>query len=103
MSEVNSGKIKCRKCKAEADVVLNRSGNPCKMCEKCLDYHKEYNKWWLANESIENHAARMKTMGDKYRFDEVYRERKIKAATLFSPHLFETNEERKFVASYENL
>ncbi len=84
MSEENSKKVKCTRCKAEVDVVLNRFGNPCKKCAKCRNYHREYNQWWLANESPDHHAARMKKLSDKYSNDEVYRERKIKAATNYS-------------------
>jgi DNA polymerase II small subunit/DNA polymerase delta subunit B len=84
MSEENSGKVKCTRCKSEADVFLNSFGKPCKNCEKCLRYQREYNRRWFANESSDHHAARMKTLSDKYWNDEVYRERKIKAAILFS-------------------
>ena len=84
MSEVNSGKIKCKRCKAEADVVLNRSGKPCTMCEKCLSYHRGYNRRRVANESTDHHAARMKTLANKYWSDDVYREYKIKAAIAYS-------------------
>ena len=84
MSEVTSGKIKCSRCKEEADVILNRFGGHCKICEKCRNYHKEYNRRWYANESPDHHAARMKTLSDKHWTDEVYRECRIKAAIAYS-------------------
>ncbi len=84
MSEVNAGKIKCKRCKAEADVVLNRSGKPCTMCEKCLIYHRGYNRRWLAYESADHRAAKLKTLADKYWSDEVHSEFKIKAAIAYS-------------------
>ena len=84
MFEVNSGKIDCKRCKAAAVVGLNRFGKPSTMCEKCRNYHREYNRRWTANESADHHAARKKTQSDKYWSDEVYREYKINAALAFS-------------------
>ena len=84
MSEETSKKIKCARCKAEVAAGLNRFGKPCTMCEKCRNYHREYNRKWTANESADHRAARRKTQSDKCWSDEVYREYKIKASIAHS-------------------
>ena len=84
MSEVNSGKIKCIRCKHALERILRTNGTPYKQCGACREYLLEYNRWYLANESVEHHTARMVTVNEKYRTDEAYREHKIKAASAHS-------------------
>ncbi len=84
MSEVNSGTIKCIRCKHVSERVLRKTGTPFKTCVACREYVLNYNRWYLANESADHHTARMATVNEKYRTDEVYRERRIKAASAYS-------------------
>ena len=81
MSEV---KVTCNRCKAEFVTFLNRLGKDSKKCEKCLSYHRDFNRRWLANESDDHRVAKLKKMAAKYWSDEVHRESIIKAAIAYS-------------------